>query len=228
VSALPDETFRVALSVRNLERILPRARLAGRTTRNAHWTQLTAFYLKDAWCWAALTAELDDLRWYAVSPPHEGRKEHLDEIGPFYDALEALTGTKESLSRVQLIEHAPELAGLMPQGSSRRRLLDRVVRDTNTPESSANWLGRLGRDFDKLLARTARQRNATVHGATPSPAVIENVLGFAEGLGLQVVRSGLSAAADSIDIQRYLEEERLQQAERTAALISQTSLSELV
>ena len=49
LAASPDDVFRVALGVRNLERTLPAQRLPRGTGQKAHWTKVVTYYLKDLW-----------------------------------------------------------------------------------------------------------------------------------------------------------------------------------
>ena len=79
-----------------------------------------------------------------------------------------------------------------------------------------------------LLARTARLRNAVLHGGGTSPAVLATTLPFVEGLALVMVRDALAAATEGSTIERYLEDDRLRALERTAALPDDKALADLV
>ena len=246
VTSLPDQHFRLVLSVRNLERTLPGARLTEAEGRSAHWTRVVAFYLKERWCWTALLDELDELRIHAVSPSppamFEGDEPHQDDdpdaLRQFHAKLDAdtqawadlaaITGSTELISRAQLITHVPAIAELMPAGSSRRRLLDTLATDTADANAVQRWLKRLGSRFDTLIARTVRQRNAVVHGGGTSPAVVARTLPFAEYLALIVVRDALAAATNGVQLAHYLEEQRVTASERRAASDAGKPLVELV
>jgi hypothetical protein len=221
----PDDAFRVGLGVRNLERALP----AERVGKRAHWTKVTTYYLRDIWRWDAIEQELDDARYFAVTPPFEesssGPQGRLD----FYAEVERLSGTDGyPLSRADLIRHAAAIAAMNAPGSSRHRILEKVATDTATPETGLSWLDKLGRDFDALLARTARQRNASVHGAKSAQPLMVNVLPFVSGLGIRIGRAALEAAAEDVPLTVWLERERLRVIERRASLKAGVHLSELV
>jgi hypothetical protein len=220
----PDDAFRVGLSVRNLERVLP----AERVGQSAHWTEIVVYYLRDIWRWEAFMLELDDAREFAATPPYEASGPGPEGTTAFYAELGRLAGSTGPLSRGDLINHATAVAELNGVGSSRRRILEKTATDTATPEAALTRLDQLGRDFDALLARTARQRNASVHGAKPSQPLLTNVLPFISGLGTRVGEAALAAAAETIPLIVWLERERLTVIERLASLKAGVRLAHLV
>ena len=217
LSLSTDESFRVALGIRNLERVLPSARVS--PGRGAHWTRVVTYYLKDVWCWAALSDELENVCFYTVTSPMRPLSESGsdDYIGDFYNGLRGIIGG-ESPTSAQLIEHVTEIAQLVSAGSSRRRILDRVARNTATSAAAQSWLAELGQGFDVLIARAARQRNATVHGAATVPAVIATVSPFVGGLGKRVVEGAMASAANGELLAVWFEQARLAAREKTASL----------
>ena len=220
----PDDAFRVGLSVRSLERVLP----AERVGPGAHWTKVATYYLRDIWRWEAFMRELDDAREFAATPPYEASGPGPEGTTEFYAELGRLTGSTGPLSRADLIDHATAVAELNGVGSSRRRILEKTATDTATPEAALSRLDQLGRDFDVLLARTARQRNASVHGAKPSRPLLSNVLPFISGLGTRVGKAALAAAAEATPLIVWIERERLTVIERLASLQAGVPLAQLV
>ena len=216
---LPDDRFRVALGIRNLERTLPRARFAG-----ASWTRAVAFYLKELWCWTELLAEIDDIRHHVISAPlpHDGT-EPARSVSPFYENLRATIGV-DTITREMASKLPTTVAELMPEGSSRWRLLTRFGRDTASATATDKWLGRKHQEFDRLLARAARQRNAVIHGSRTSPPVVENVVGFVQDLNSMVVQMAVDAAASGLPLERHLEEMRVEAIEREARVESGADL----
>jgi hypothetical protein len=228
LAASSNETFRVALGVRNLERVLPSARLASGARQAAHWSEVVNYYLKDSWCWRNLRESLDIVRFHAVSPPHERRFDADEsEIDDFYGGLHTLVDA-DHVSRAQLVDHAAAIAELVPPGSSRGRILRSVAMKTRTARDARLWLTEYEREFDVLLARAARQRNAIVHGSATVPAVIASVLPFVVELGKQVVEGALAAAAEGRPLAVWLELNRLTAREQTAALAAGRPLTEIV
>jgi hypothetical protein len=187
-----NEAFRVALGVRNLERVLPAARIPQGREPGAHWAEVASYYLKEAWCWRMLRRELDNAIFYASTPSEESDFE-VEESDLFYARFREITDPND-FSVTDLVEHASELAELFDPGSSRGRLATGIAQRTGSPEAVMTWLSELGRDFDVLLARAARQRNATVHGSATVPSIVDGLLPFVGDLGKQVVETSLAAA----------------------------------
>lgn len=233
LSISTDESFRVALGVRNLERVLPSSRVVSTGGRSAHWTKVVSYYLKDAWCWESLREELQEVTFQSVSPAMRplrwtnGEVEKDDRIEVFYRRLREIVGN-ESPSPDQLVEYAAAIADLMPIGSTRRRILDRVAENTETQQAGLGWLSELGLRFDRFLARAARQRNATVHGSETVPAVIATVSPFVSGLGKRVVEGALNGAAHEELLAVWFEKVRLEAREKTTALEAGKRLAEIV
>ena len=231
LAALPDEVFRVALGVRNLERTLPAQRIPRQGGQLAHWTSVAAYYLKDGWVWHSLLADLRELQVHSVSPTHLRPPEPItgarSVIGIFYRALDELCGT-QSPSLAQLVEHAAALADLAPEQTAQRRLLAQLATDTADRDATLDYLGRFDRRFDLLLARAARQRNASVHGTATVPAVISNVLPFTNEIGRHLVSGALTAATENEPLPAWLEHRRLVVREDRAELAAGRTLAELL
>lgn len=233
LSLSTDESFRVALGIRNLERVLPQARVGSGQGRGARWTRVVRYYLKDVWCWTSLEDQLQEICFHAVSPAmrpfRDGSDLRIDDnhIHDFYEAIKGLVGA-ESPTPSQLIANAAAIAALMPLGSSRRRILEMVVRSSSTSPAAQAWMAQFGRQFDVLLARAARQRNAAVHGGATVPAVIETVSPFVADLGTRVVKGAMTASADDVPLPIWFEQTRLKAREKMTLLESGMDLSEIV
>jgi hypothetical protein len=211
-------SFRIALGVRNLERVLPDERVASSGTGGAHWVAVVTHYLKEIWCWEQLRGHLDDVSFHCVSSPTEASSEDsLRELGDFYERLKAVHNG-DRVDRKILVEKAAQLSGLFRPGSSRRRMLDAATRRTADPPSVLAWLSEIGEEFDVLLDRAARQRNAIVHGSPTVPAVITATLPFVAGLGTRVARAAGEAAGAGDPLPVWLERERIQAMGDTESL----------
>jgi hypothetical protein len=224
-----NEAFRVALGVRNLERVLPAARIPRGREPNSHWREVASYYLKEVWCWRTLRQDLNNAIFYATTPSEESDFEvgGDDSVSMFYSRYREITDPN-GLSVAELITQASAIAGLFDPGSSRGRLVSAISRRTRNPEAALAWLNELGREFDVLLARAARQRNATVHGSATVATVVNSVLPFVSDLGRQVVETSLAAAASRRPRVLAFESARLEAIEHTAQLAQGVSLVALV
>jgi hypothetical protein len=223
-----NEAFRVALGVRNLERVLPAARIPRGKEPNSHWREVASYYLKEVWCWRTLRLDLNNAIFYATTPSEESDFEAGDDsTSRFYSGFREIADPN-GLSVAELITGASAIAGLFDPGSSRGRLVSTISRRTRDPEAVLAWLNELGREFDVLLARAARQRNATVHGSATVATVVNTVLPFVSDLGRQVVETSLAAAASRRPRILAFEAARLEAIEHTAQLAQGVSLVELV
>jgi hypothetical protein len=213
-----NQSFRVALGVRNLERVLPGERVPSGGPGASHWVAVVSYYLKEIWCWETLRSHLDEVRFHCVSAPTESSSEKsLREMAHFYERLRVIHAEDE-VDRETLVEKAARLSELFRPGSSRRRMLDAVARRTIDSSSTLEWLSGLGEEFDILLDRAARQRNAVVHGSPTVRSVITATLPFVAGLGTRVARAARDAAAMRDPLPIWLERERLRALGDTAAL----------
>jgi hypothetical protein len=218
-----NEAFRVALGVRNLERVLPAERVAPAGRDAPHWAAVVSYYLKEVWCWEVLRGHLDEVRLHSLSAPTESSPEDsVRESEDFYERRRAIH-VEEEINRRVLVEKASSLGGLFRPGSSRRRMLDTVAARTVDPASTLAWLSSLGEEFDVLLDRAARQRNAVVHGSPTVPTVIEATLPFVAGLGSMVAKAARDAAAARDPLTNWLERERLRALGDSAALRAGTA-----
>jgi hypothetical protein len=76
-----------------------------------------------------------------------------------------------------------------------------------TPQKWLKYLQRLGNQFDTLVRRAARQRNAIVHGADTEPTMVRSVGPFVEWVEAVVVSRQLNAAVRGKDFLSRLEQE---------------------
>jgi hypothetical protein len=213
-----NQSFRIALGVRNLERVLPSERVPSGGPGSSHWVVVVSYYLKEIWCWETLRSHLDEVRFHCVSAPTESSSEDGPrEMDDFYERLRVIHAEDE-VDRETVVEKAAQLSELFRPGSSRRRILDAVAKRTVDSSTTLEWLSSLGEDFDILLHRAARQRNAVVHGSPTVRSVISVTLPFVAGLGTRVARAARDAAAARDPLPIWLERERLRALGDTAAL----------
>lgn len=216
VDAIPDLAQRIALSIRLLERALPR----DAEDQDGSWRGAARRYLQDNWCERQLLLWLEDATLSMLSV-HPGRFAGSgSESGKDYMALnEELTPSAGELAFYfygdVALRRLPELASTLPEGSMQRRLLDEVARRSYTGEDTTEWLKSFARRFERLLARITRQRNAILHGATTVPAVLASIEPFVRQITGRVVAEQVHAAAtgtsavSNMEIARYGALERL-------------------
>jgi hypothetical protein len=216
VEAIPEPAQRIALSIRLLERALPR----DAENSDKSWRGAARRYLSYAWCERLLGHWLQDatLSMLSVHPGRwadhesEARKEYMalsDELTPSIGDIPFHFYGDVALRRL------PRLASTLPEGSMERRLLDELARRSGSGKDTADWLDYFGLRFEQLLARTNRQRNAVLHGTTTVPAVLASIESFVRQLTSQVVAEQVHAAAtrtsavSNMEIARYGALERL-------------------
>jgi hypothetical protein len=83
-----------------------------------------------------------------------------------------------------------------------------------TPGDALAWRSELMVQFERLLARTVRQRNLILHGADSAPAVVGSVEVFVGGLQARIARDGLTAAEADEPLSLLLERRRANVRER--------------
>lgn len=218
VANLPEPAQRIALSLRILERALPRN---AETERN--WQGATRRYLKETWSERRLGLWLRDAS-FAMLSAHPGHWEtYPSEAGERYRTLnDELIPSAGRLAFYfygdRALRRLPETASDMDEGSMERRLLDEVHRRAGTGADAAAWLEYFDERFERLLARTARQRNAVLHGATTVPAVLASIESFVSQLTNRVVAEKIHAAATGISVVAAMESARYGALERRARL----------
>lgn len=201
---IPEVAQRVVLSTRVLERGLP----------GEYWSDATKRYLHDSWGELRLGFWLRDAA-FAMLSVHPGRWSNggAEEDKEAYIALkDALTPSAGRMSFKfhgdRALRMLPPMAPDTPEGSMERRLLDELIRRTESGQAAAGWLAVFERRFDRLLARTVRQRNAVIHGGRIVPAVLSTIEPFVGQLVGRVVAEKVHAVGSGTSAEQAMDEVR--------------------
>jgi hypothetical protein len=190
--AAPDPAQRLALHIRALEHALP---IMG----SESWTDPARRYLREHWVddqvhrvvWRLGAAAADILRH--TDP------QALEDYAQFvvYDEDDPAAFL---LTYGAVVRHAKEIAGRLPaQEWALRRGLRELSRRTATSGDALKWLELLGKEFDTYLIRSARERNATVHGVPTYRPAVDSVVDFVAQLSAYVVAQTVHRVAAQRD-----------------------------
>jgi hypothetical protein len=202
VATLPSHTQRLALEVRLVERLLP-------SPPKGTWVSAAERYLKCIWQDRMSLSVIADVAQSAIDIL-EGPIPLAGQPNPWRDRLISQTGTLgyQLDLRETLLAIPDILDQLEPiHDSMQRAYIREFSRLIATPQEWLRYLQRLGAQFDTLLRRASRQRNAIVHGADTEPAIVESAGHFVEWIENVVVSRQLDAAVKGEDFLTRLEKE---------------------
>ena len=207
----PAPSQRIMLGTRAVERVLGQARQSA----TEGWSPAATRYLKARWVTHALSYEIYDAAFEALSG--------VERLAVNQELTQKLRSTVEK-SR-PWSEFIADFAGVAPEAVATARvgsMSHRIVRDAVTVLSSAQVAlerrRELGRRFDRLLARAERQRNALVHGTGTNEAVLHGVSDFVLVLVGYVSREAMSSAEGKQEPLIELEELRVRALDQDARL----------
>ncbi|MGA9762024.1 MAG: hypothetical protein WBQ14_06355 [Gaiellaceae bacterium] len=210
VARQDDPAQRIALYVRGFELALP---IIG----EERWHSAVKRYFRDFW---ALNRVGDEVVRLAHDTEmafiYAGQDEVIKDIPRFIEhhgrrfvvTLEAFV---ESAST--LLERFP------PTPRSVKRRLKGVARWADDHQLALNVIDAKRQQFDTLLNRATRQRNAVVHGIETVPAVIGTVEPFVASLAGTVVATAVEEAGSGSSIQDALERGRIIEGRRLWRLL---------
>lgn len=212
-----DPAQRVALHVRAFEQALP-------VGRGEHWDAIAKFYFREFWAWDRLHLAIDaaqsSSRFWIELHDHASVSQIITWIidgwvylGRFLDAT-VVVG--DALRRIP--------------GDARvtRRAVAEVGRWAKDPVQAASHLNKLCGQFDILLARAQRQRNAIIHGVQTDPDVVASVDRFVSRLADYITVGALHSAAVGEDLTDALERSRIETRRRIWQLKHGISLTEIL
>ena len=203
VMEIDDQSQRVALGLRLIERLLPR-------TREQHWNLALKRYVRDVWCQRRIHDFIIDVgynaAWVVDFPapnvttqnPADPRRytlhgEDAPDFGEHLRVLEALPGLLEQVSPHPL------------QSRTVHELAARMA----SAESVLAWKAELAASFDRLTVRAGRQRNAILHGADTSEQVVASLEQFLGWIQSYLSQQALFAANRNVSLSTQLEERRM-------------------
>ncbi len=216
---IPVHAQRLALDVRSLERhLVPTTAGAADETK---WYDAAKRYLLYQWCLRQVGRDIFDATFHGVHAlPDRWQPAPRPLSDRFRRALIEEQGMGFRIHTGEAIRQAPALAAEMTGGSMERRMLDELAVHTASGTTARAWLKELEDVFERLFARTRRQRNAVVHGAETVPAVIASVETFVADLSSLLIGATFAAVVERrsllVELQ-FRRDEALQMLERLEA-----------
>jgi hypothetical protein len=186
-----DAAQRIALHVRAFERMLP---IGG----NERWHDALSHYYRDIWTRATFDFHVRDVGYEADYALRQVDIALIAQLGEWVIS----TGPRMSaLDARRFFGVVDQIASLLPD---EYRLLRRRLRDlakcAANPDAARRRHEQLGTDFDTLLSRAVRQRNAVIHGIRTVPDVVAT----AEPLIAQLAAFLVARAIDEASLGRNL------------------------
>lgn len=195
-----DHAQRLVLHVRAFERALP-------VTRDFHWNEAVAHYLREFWAVEEFGDAIFRLAHSTYRQLNLSRRDDLDKFEQWYvsesrDGFNIFPGT--------FLHVAGAAYQLLPrQRRLERQELKRVARWADDPAATRKRLAELIDRFSRLLNRSVRQRNAAVHGVTTVPEVVASVDPFIARLAALVVSQTIHSASVGENLIDALERARV-------------------
>lgn len=199
ISELDDPAQQVGLGVRLIERLLP---------KDEHWTEVASHYLKDMWVAEQIYSFITDVAHNAV-----GLIEHpmpiLGAQQPWRQRLLPPRGsTSYAINLAETIRAADELIASMPPHMLATKTVIELAERTADPAATLAWRDELNAQFDRLLSRLVRQRNAVLHGGDTHDPVTESVKELLGRIQGTLATLALDAVRRDVSLSVQLEERR--------------------
>jgi hypothetical protein len=185
-----DASQRVALGTRALERTLGVAR-----ARDESWLDVTTRFLKGPWVRLTFENELLDAAIAGTSGLPGRHTYNAEAYREIHDLV-----LPEHEPGIRIVSYAG-VAGVQTRYGhlwEANALSLRVVREASAaltdPIATLEMLSRLEARFDRLIARTERQRNSLIHGTRPTQGVLTTIDGFVSTLNAYVAQESIRTA----------------------------------
>ena len=213
VERAPATSQRIMLALRTVERVLGQARESPNDSAGAPAER----FLRAPWVKDTLSQEIRD----AVFAAHNGVEKSFGPTELKNRLLGMITGpsTWHDLF-ADFLPVAPDALAALTPGSMAHRIVRDALDVLTSPEKALRRLNELGQRFDRLLARSERQRNALVHGTGTTDAALRGVDEFVRVLANYAAREALDSAESGKQPLVGLEQKRVQALERAAQLES--------
>jgi hypothetical protein len=219
VRKLPDGAQRAALSIRLLERRLPRApESQPRWGSTDGWLARARWWLRAGYADGQLFRNLSDAAFegvHGIPAQHAANK----ELFLRYEALmlPSTGGLAFEYRPKEIMGGLVDLAGELPEGSMEARIVMSAAASLSHGPAAAGRLEEHGGRFDVLLRRAARVRNAVLHGNNTVPAVVESIHSVLEQLTAAVISAEFHTIESTQEIRDILDHRRgLREAELAA------------
>jgi hypothetical protein len=220
VEGQDDPAQRLALFIRGFELALP-------IIREERWHGAVKRYFRNFWALHSLATDVMRLASDTeMTFNWAGLSDVLSEVPPFIDH----EGLRFTVHLQQFVDAAPILLERFPRAQPIvKRRLRRLVKWSADSKLALNELDRGRQQFDLLLKRATRQRNAVVHGVETVPAVVATAEPFVRGLAASVVATAIEQASAGEPMHDALERGRIIEARRFWRLENEPgSISEIL
>jgi hypothetical protein len=201
----------LALRMRSLEQALPAAPRVGVTVRDA-----ARRHLREAWSFFRLQDQLRDVGLFCSGAVPGTDKAQQEQI----EGLHREIAQQYEVKYQGLVENLGGLASLLPAETMHGRMAREAAQDLRDGSSALRRLRRFDDRFDRLIARSVRQRNALLHGAATVPTVVQTCDEFLVQLISRIIHESINGAGRGEDLLTRLEESRADHLRRRARLDS--------
>lgn len=206
VRAQTDPAQRIALYVRAFERSLPLAELE-------RWYDAVSRYFRDSWARSRFDKELVDL---AFAADYELRTHDFDSLKAIGEWVKS-RGIAQSVNIRSFALVIDQLDGALSRANADRAVRRRVRVAAKWLADPSECLARhtlLQSEFDRVLNRAVRQRNAVIHGVGTDPDVVASAEPLIARIAAWLVSYAIDAAATDTEAVAAIEAARSHARER--------------
>jgi hypothetical protein len=211
----PAPAQRIMLAIRTVERAVGQAR----EERQQSWAKPAARYLRSVWVNYTLINELSQNGMSVLNAVQAFG--HASDLHVRLHRVVFPASSDENQWRTftrGFTDLAPDILETLSTGSMEHRLARETAEILTSPKGALRRLNELGMRFDRLLARTERQRNALTHGTGTTKAAVRGVDSFAVLLARYAANEVMHQVATGKEPLIELERDRIHALERDARL----------
>ena len=211
VATVPDAAQRVALGLRLIERCLP-------SCQAEDWPASVRRYLKPIWQdWVSRRSIIDAA--HCAVEILEGPLPVAGQAAPWRDRLTPIVDSQtRAIHLRETLRALPEIRAELQTDTMQARVIAQLDVRAASPGNWVAYLNNLGEQFDVLLDRSVRQRNAVLHGADTVTAVVASVGDFVRFMQDAVVQHELAAASSGDTVLSRLERDSIRVRSCVASL----------
>ena len=170
------------------------------TNGQKEWQGFSKDLLKDGWCQEFLLRELYSASYSALHAGHGLEKAIEEELGTMAkDVIEFGDTSSFQFHLDKVIVHLPRLIEIFKE-TPRARALKEVENCFASGTNTGKQLDKLSEDFERMLNRLVRYRNAAQHGGPIVDEVASTVDIFGHSLAMTAVQNTLRAVLDGKDL----------------------------
>jgi hypothetical protein len=189
---------RLVLFVRGFELTLP-------TRRAFPWAAATRHYMRDGWVLNSLASDVFELAWRAEYDLARTPGKSLSGLEQWV----ARNGDEFTVTFAAFLRMIDQIEDRLEQHSQTGRKVRAFARWIKDPAKTMSRLENRANLFDRLLARSVRQRNAVVHGVKTVSEVVASVEPFIGELAASLTAQAVLSAAEGETTLSALENQRV-------------------